>query len=177
MNQIVKEKKSKKIYLNYFSKKNNIIRISNEILNEIKEKNKIEEIRYNKLLEEQKYLPKLLPLLKPVNNDYSQSNSFEYLNDNYDDDFTEKNYNYMNEKNYNKNNINNYINKNRFYKNNSPYQNRNYYNNKNYYKNNNNYSYNSNIKINDTLNKDFEEFQFFQEFINLKYAPLYYKNY
>ena len=167
MNQKVKEKKCKKFFLFFiFSKKNNIIRISTEILNEIKEKNKIEEIRYNKLLEEQKCLPKLLPLLKPIDEENSQDYSFDYSNDNYD------------EKNYKKNNSNNYINKNRFYKNNIQYYNRDYYNNNiNYYKNNYKYSYNTNIKINDSLNKDFEEFKFFQQFINLKYAPLNYKNY
>ena len=128
------------------------------------------------MLEEQKYLPKLLPILKPINSDNSQSITSDF--DYYEDDFSEKYNNHMNEKNYHKNNINNYFNKNRFNKNNNQYYNRNYYNNRNnYFKNNNNYSYNSNIKINETLNKDFEEFKFFQEFINLKYAPLYYKNY
>jgi hypothetical protein len=79
----------------------------------------------------------------------------------------------LKEKNY-KNNNNNYNNNNnRYNERNKRY--------KNYYKNNYNYKNNyyngyNNIIINDSFHRDFEEFQLFRQFINLKYSPLYYKN-
>jgi len=131
-------------------------------------------MRYNKLLEEQKFLPKLIPLLKPIDNDYFNTSSSEFMNESYDDDLAKSYDNYVKEKKYNKKYNNNY----------RKYNDRNYYNNnRNYFRNNNNYDnnyykgYNSNMPINNTFHRDFEEFQMFRQFINLKYAPpLYYKN-
>ena len=159
---------------NFFSEKNEIIPISKEVLNIIKQKNEIEENRYNKLLEEQKFLPKLIPLLKPINSeDYLNTSSSEFFDDSYDDDLERSYNNNLKEKNY-KNNNNNNNNNNRYNERNKKYR--------NYYKNNINYNYKNNYYngynniINDSFHRDFEEFQLFRQFINLKYSPLYYKN-
>jgi hypothetical protein len=115
----------------------------------------------------------LIPLLKPINSeDYLNTSSSEVLDDSYDDDLERSYNNYIKEKNYKNNNNKN----NRF--NDRSKKNKNYYkNNINYnYKNNYYNGYNKNMILNNSFHRDFEEFQMFRQFINLKYAPFYYKN-
>jgi len=116
----------------------------------------------------------LIPLLKPINSeDYLNTSSSEVLDDSYDDDLERSYNNYIKEKNYKNNNNNK---NNRF--NDRSKKNKNYYkNNINYnYKNNYYNGYNKNMILNNSFHRDFEEFQMFRQFINLKYAPFYYKN-